>query len=765
MLREQQIDLRRQRARAAALVINNLGKNRVFSTFEVTNPASGGRYEVIIRGFELGDNTCSCPDFRVNTLGTCKHIEAVLEKLRQEVPPHLLKRKAAVTHPEMYLRYGEQLQLVLLMPPRRSDQLERLAADFFDEQGVWSGRGSYRELIAAIDKVPESVLVRSDALDFIDREIEREEMLRKEQEWLARLDAGTLDWPLLRQPLYDYQMRGAIFLACRGRSILGDDMGLGKTVQTLAAMEILARERGVRRVLIVAPASVKYQWETEIRRFTDRTVRVVDGDRQQRQQLYAADVFYLLVNYEQVVRDREAINAWQPDVVVLDEAQRIKNWEAKTTQAVKKLRSRYAVVLTGTPLENKLEELYSIVQFVDERRFGPAFQFLHDHRILDEKGRLKGYRNLELIRERLAPIFLRRTRAEVLQELPPRTENVVFVELTPQQRQPYDEQRTTLARLLQKNHLTELDRKRILASLVQMRMICDSLFLFDRVHRISPKLDEFAELIPELLGAAPEDGGHKIIVFSQWEAMIHEAARVLDGQGIEYVVLHGGLSGPQRREVLEQFQSVPSCRVFLSTDAGGTGLNLQVADTVVNLELPWNPAVLEQRIARVHRMGQARPVRVIHLVARNTIEERVLRVLESKKSLFAGIFEGDSDEIPFTAFETAGFVEAVRELVEGSDGVAGGEGGVRPSVPLAVTASAGEASAGSVLPFWQGVMHLLEAAVQVLQTPPTLPGQPPLPSPWREHLRQAARRLLDALERPAPTSPPVRPDGPNGIME
>src|SRR5205823_14237802 len=182
---------------------------------------------------------------------------------------------------------------------------------------------------------------------------------------------------LLGAPLYAYQTRGALFLACRGRSILGDDMGLGKTVMTLAAVELLARERGIERALVVAPASVKYQWESEIQKFTTRPVQVIDGSPGARLDQYARPTFYRLVNYEQVVRDREAINAWKPDVVVLDEAQRIKNWEAKTSKEVKKLRSRYAVVLTGTPLENKLEELYSIVQFVDERRFGPAFQFLY----------------------------------------------------------------------------------------------------------------------------------------------------------------------------------------------------------------------------------------------------------------------------------------------------------------------------------------------------------------------------------------------------
>src|SRR4029078_6101093 len=237
---------------------------------------------------------------------------------------------------------------------------------------------------------------------------------------------------------------------------------------------------------------------------------------------------------------------------------------------------------------------------------------------------------LATFREKLAPVFLRRTRGAVLPQLPPRPDNTVYVELADEQRRPHEDQRATLARLLQKNYLTDLDRKRVLASVVNMRTICDSLFLFDHQSRISPKLDELAELIPEVVG---ED--HKAVVFSQWETMILEAAKVLDTLGVGYAVLHGGVACKTRQHSLEKFKTDPACQVFLSTDAGGTGLNLQVADTVVNLELPWNPAVLEQRIARVHRMGQSRPVRVVNFVTRGTIEERVLRTVEAKQGLFA----------------------------------------------------------------------------------------------------------------------------------
>jgi superfamily II DNA or RNA helicase len=765
VLREEQIDIRRQRAVEGKFTIKNLGRNRVFSDYQVLNPATGGQYQVSVRGFEVGDNTCTCPDYRTNTLGTCKHVEAVLATLRDEAPVGLRKRKAKVIRPEVLLHYGEQLTLALHLPEHYSDQLRALAGRFFDAKGLWKDGGRFEDFIEAVHTVPEQVTIFSDAMEFIERDIERREMARREKELLAELDAGRLNLDVLKVPLYPYQIRGALFAAYRGRCILGDDMGLGKTVQTMAAVELLARERGVERVLVVSPASVKYQWESEIRKFTDRPVQVIEGGQEARQQQYAQPAFYRLINYEVVLRDLDALNAWQPDLIVLDEAQRIKNWEAKISRAVKKLRSRYALVLTGTPLENKLEELYSIVQFVDDRRLGPAFQFLHDHRILED-GKWLGYRNLDKVREKLAPILLRRTRAEVLSQLPARTDNMVYVEMADAQRGPYAENQATLARLLQKKYLTEVDRRRILASVTNLRMVCGSTYLLDKQTNVSPKLEELADLLRDLLGAGP----HKVVVFSQWEMMLRKAAEVVEGltlpggAKVGYTVLHGDVPGKERRALLERFRDDPDCRVFLSTDAGGTGLNLQAADTVINLEVPWNPAVLEQRIARVHRMGQHRPVQVFNLVMRDSIEERVLRTLQAKRALFEGLFGGTSDEVLFADLGQRAFLDSVRALL--------GEEPAPPEAESAVALPASDPRQALV----QAGVQFLEALAAVLaqpkangHAPPSAwmgkdaqTGQPvlqvPLPSP---ELMQRGAAALQALLRGVggqTPSPPGEPE-------
>ncbi|MHB8302670.1 MAG: DEAD/DEAH box helicase, partial [Acidobacteriaceae bacterium] len=326
------------------------------------------------------------------------------------------------------------------------------------------------------------------------------------------------------------------------------------------------------------------------------------------------------------------------------------------------LKSRYALVLTGTPLENKLEELFSVVEFVDGRRLGPAFRFVDEHRVLDEKGRLTGYRGLDRIHEQLAPILLRRTRPEVLKDLPERTDKVFRVPLTSQQAEPYYEQSDLLAQLVRKwerqGWLSEIDQKRILCCIQNMRMLCNSTFLFDKLTHHSPKLQEFREIMTDFVMGEER----KVVVFSEFERMTHLAGEELRKLGIGFVSLHGGVPSRQRGALIEKFRNDPACKVFLSTDAGGVGLNLQAASVVVNFEPPWNPARLEQRIGRVHRLGQSRPVHVIHMLTEKSIEERVWETLALKKSLFAGVFDSPTAEISFAKLGRKTILQAVKEI-------------------------------------------------------------------------------------------------------
>jgi SNF2 family DNA or RNA helicase len=201
-----------------------------------------------------------------------------------------------------------------------------------------------------------------------------------------------------------------LFAARAGRCLLGDDMGLGKTLEAIATAEVMARLFGVERVLVVCPVSLKHQWEREIERFSNRSVSVIYGLRPRRERHWPKESFFKVTNYDTVHADLDLIAHWRPDLVILDEAQRIKNWTTRTARSVKRIASTYAMVLTGTPLENRLEELISIVQYVDQHRLGPTYRLLHEHQVRDEVGKVIGYRDLDRLGRTLEPVLVRRRR-------------------------------------------------------------------------------------------------------------------------------------------------------------------------------------------------------------------------------------------------------------------------------------------------------------------------------------------------------------------
>jgi SNF2 family DNA or RNA helicase len=664
MLVEQQIAERRERARDAIAKVLERPDGEPYGDYRVKS-ASGKTYRVAMRGPGLFENYCACPDFAVNTLGTCKHIEALLLRLRKRHSHKLESKAYARSRASISLQYGETIDVRLRLPDVPPPALRKLAEHYFDPAGLLLREHfrSFHRVLEAFRQADGEAVIYSDVLEYLDRENELAEGLDLERQLLAELHRGHDPLHgLLKAKLLPYQERGAIFAACRGRVVLADDMGLGKTVQALAAAELLRRRRGIQRVLVVAPASVKYQWKTEIEKFTDLPAQVIDGLLPRRRELYGSPKFYNLSSYELVLKDVRYMHELAPDLIILDEAQRIRNWTTATARTIKQLKSRYAFVLTGTPLENKLEELFSVVEFIDGRRLGPAFRFLDEHRTQDENGRLIGYRGLDRIHDQLAPILLRRTRQEVLPDLPERSDQILHVALTPQQAEPYWEQSDILAALMRKwerqKYLSEIDLRRIMCCLQNMRMLCDSTFLFDKKTNHSPKLAEFREIVREL---AIEEN-RKVVVFSEYERMTHLAGLELEKLGIGFVSLHGGVPSKNRGALMEKFRRDAECRVFLSTDAGGVGLNLQAASAVVNFEPPWNPARLEQRIGRVHRLGQAHPVHVVHLLTRGSIEERVWETLKLKKSLFAGVFDSPTAEVSFAALGRKSVLQAVKEI-------------------------------------------------------------------------------------------------------
>jgi superfamily II DNA or RNA helicase len=666
-----QRSLRRQFGREQAFGLENLSSEPFFTEFRVSNPVSKSSYRVAIRGLGPGRNFCSCPDYATSELGTCKHIEFTLARLEKKRGARTaFTRGYQPAFSELYLRYDRKRSVHFHAGTDCPPAVREVAAGVFDtERDGMLADERFAELehfMALVSKCGHEFRAYDDALDFVAGRLDADRRVAKLEQLFPRGAADPKLLAFLKVPLYPYQAEGALFAVRTGRALIGDDMGLGKTIQAIAATEILARHFGVSKVLVVCPTSLKYQWQSEITRFSGRhgknAPRVIKGGRAQRQKDYVLDDFCKITNYETLQPDLDLIAAWAPELVIVDEAQRVKNWNTIAARALKRIDSSYAIVLTGTPLENKLEELISIVQFVDQHRLGPTWKLLHEHQVKDEAGRVTGYTGLEKIGQTLAPVMIRRRKSEVLRQLPSRTDQNLLVPMTEMQTLYHQENADIVAKIVQRwrktKFLSDKDQRRLTCALQNMRMSCNSTYLLDQETDHGVKADELAALFDELF-AEPEG---KAVVFSQWTRTHDIVIRRLEARGLGYVSFHGGVPSEKRLALVEQFRDDPTCRVFLSTDAGSTGLNLQHASTLVNMDLPWNPAILEQRIARIHRMGQIRPVQVINFVAKGTIEEGMLSVLAFKRSLSAGILDGGSGEISFGGSRLNRFMKDVENV-------------------------------------------------------------------------------------------------------
>ena len=630
---------REERSRKEAMRITPDNPQKVWGEYSVFNPASGKTYRVSLRGWERGQSFCDCPDFRKNTLGICKHVMRVVAAARKKC-----RRPAAIkpwrpSQVEVYLDYtATQPELRLNLPDNLDAKEKKLLAPYAKKS--ITNIPAFVKALQKLSRLECDAVVFPDALEHIQRRLFQEHMAGLSAEIRRDPHKHPLRKTLLKTELLPYQLDGIAFAAGAGRSVLADDMGLGKTIQGIGVAELLAREAGIGKVLIVCPASLKSQWCEEIAKFSERDALLIQGPAKERAAQYAGPQFFTICNYEQTLRDHRYIAEAKWDLIILDEAQRIKNWEAATTRVVKSLKSRFALALTGTPMENRLEELYTVVSFVDEHRLGPAFRFLNTHREADDKGHVLGYRRIRELRERLSPILLRRTRDMVMKELPPRHTEIIRITPSEEQLALHGYNLRIVSQVVAKSFISEMDLLRLRKALLMCRLAANGTALVDkRPPGFSTKLDELRELLGRLL----EEDGRKIILFSEWTGMLDLVEPLLKEHRRSFVRLDGSVPQAKRQSLVNRFQKQPDCQVFLTTNAGSTGLNLQAANTIVNVDLPWNPAVLEQRIARAHRMGQKRPVQVYLLVTEDTIEERLLGVLGAKRDLALAALDPETD--------------------------------------------------------------------------------------------------------------------------
>ncbi|CAN5482261.1 DEAD/DEAH box helicase [soil metagenome] len=407
---------------------------------------------------------------------------------------------------------------------------------------------------------------------------------------------------------YPYQLEGIAFLMPRNAALLADEMGLGKTMQTILALRLLFHSGIIRRALLICPKPLVNNWSRELHAWAeDIPFEVIGGDYESRRRSWLVSNCPLkVVNYEILTRDAEFLSdeAAEFDVVVLDEAQRIKNRESKTAQVVRSVKRKRSWALTGTPIENRYEDLVNVFAFVDEDCIPPES-------------------TPKRVAEITSEYILRRVKEDVLTDMPPKTIRDAILELTPGQRESYElAEKEGVYRL---NNLGDtITLQHVFELVMRLKQICN----FDPVTGQSAKLEQ---LQADLMEVA--ESGRKAIVFSQWVEPLRVISQALTAIGpLEY---HGRIPHNQRQGILDRFKADDSKHVLLmSYGTGSVGLNLQFTNYVFLFDRWWNPAVEDQAINRAHRLGQKSPVTVTRFIAQGTIEGRIAEVLEHKRQIF-----------------------------------------------------------------------------------------------------------------------------------
>jgi SNF2 family DNA or RNA helicase len=446
----------------------------------------------------------------------------------------------------------------------------------------------------------------------------------------------------LQAELRDYQVEGFRWLArlphWGAGACLADDMGLGKTLQALALILARAPEGPT---LVIAPTSVCGNWVDEARRFAPTLKPLRFGAGERGAMLAAAGPFDLVVcSYGLLQSERERLSQIEWQTIVADEAQAFKNAMTKRSQAIMALKGGFRMITTGTPIENHLGELWNLFRFINPGLLGSLQRF--NQRFAGPIEQDKDQAARQRLRQLIKPFILRRLKSDVLAELPPRTEIDLQLELSAGEMALYEAlRREAIERLDAEGSKSAPGHKRLLllAEIMRLRRVCcHPRLALPETDLPSAKLEAFAEIVDELL-----DNRHKALVFSQFVDHLSLIRGHLDRRGIRYQYLDGSTPEPQRRAAVNAFQAGDGELFLISLRAGGSGLNLTAADYVIHMDPWWNPAVEDQASDRAHRIGQERPVTVYRLVAKNTIEERILKLHASKRDLADGLLSGADD--------------------------------------------------------------------------------------------------------------------------
>jgi len=649
------LDERSQKAAKASYRIR--WANNIYGDHILTNE-KGYHYKVFLRDFEQETGYSDSWDSKLNKLGTTKHIMYTFNELKKN---ERLFDRLNKTCPfiEIYCDPLNEYKITWFYPHQLPVAEQLLVSRHFKKQHfIENTEPEIKSFLTFIEEAEEfeTICIRPEVREKVERAFELSLLNELEE-------TQQPDYSLITADLFPYQKEGIEFALFRKAVIIADEMGLGKTLQAIAVAVLKKQIFGFQKTLVVCPATLKSQWKKEIEKFTGEKAHVVTGTPDERKRQYGdGNFFFFIVNYETILRDSLAINKAGMDFLILDEAQKVKNFETKTSSAIRRLQAKHTLIITGTPIENRLIDIFSVVGVLDPYFFGPLWEFSYRHCLFDPEktNKINGYYNLQTLNSQLSDILIRREKRAVLDQLPNVQQIDIPVDISHEQDEYHTSYAKGISQIIRKKFLTAYDLQRLQLLLTSMRMVCDSTYLIDEETNVSPKMEELRDILINQLDVIHTD--RKIIIFSEWIKVHKLIGRMLRENKIGFVELNGKVPVNLRGELIKKFENSPECKIFLSTEAGGAGLNLQMADILINFELPWNPAKKNQRIGRIDRLGQkSAKLTIYNFITRNSIEQQIAAGLLVKQSLFDGVLDSNS-KTNYVDFSTKGRSQFIEQL-------------------------------------------------------------------------------------------------------
>ncbi len=448
--------------------------------------------------------------------------------------------------------------------------------------------------------------------------------------------------------LREYQKQGLKYLISKKSVLVGWDLGLGKTHLSMAYCEGI-KHQNHQQVLILCPSAIIYQWKEEIEKFTDSKCIVINGPKPKRVKQWRYDAYYYITNYEKLRYDPEIfMKKW--GVVVVDECTKLKNPKAKLTLKAKELRAVKKIALSGTPIHNTPNDLYSIVNFLYPNLMGTWWQFANRYIVFEPRelgngkifNEITGFKNLDELHRKISMFFIRKKKEDVLTELPPVIYETLTCEMNKNQQNVYN---IILSEILAKH-----DHENVLHLFTGLKLLSNHPTLLKETK--GEKLIPFSSLVNDLssnklnmlIDFIEDNKSKQIVIFSQYTKILDIIAKNIN---VPFVQFRGNQTKEQNNTALHNFKENKEIICFLSSDAGAYGVNLQNASILVNYDLPYNPSVYNQRIGREHRIGQKETVVCINLVTQSSIETKVLKILSEKQNMIDKIIDGKTGEMSF----------------------------------------------------------------------------------------------------------------------